>query len=139
MKYARSLLHPCMHPCTRSLYAPAPGQPLARPAPQVLALLRADAAVALVSDAGMPAINDPGAQLVAAAAAAGLPVVPIPGPSAVLTALVGSGLPTERFTFCGYTPPKGSARRSLFAELRGASLTRMGGGGVLWAQLPTWL
>jgi hypothetical protein len=87
--------------------------------PQVVSLLQQDAAIALVSDAGMPCINDPGAQLVAAAAEQGLPVIPIPGPSSVLTALVGSGLSTTRFTFCGYTPPKAAARRKLFAELQG--------------------
>ena len=101
---------------------PPPPPPVPAPAPrfeQVLSLLRRDAAVALVSDAGMPCVNDPGAALVAAAAAAGLPVVPVPGPSSVLAALVGAALPTERFTFAGYTPPKPGARRALFEELRG--------------------
>ena len=62
--------------------------------------------VALVSDAGTPALSDPGVRLVSAAVAAGYPVVPVPGPSAVLAALVSSGLPTNQFTFLGFLPRK---------------------------------
>jgi 16S rRNA (cytidine1402-2'-O)-methyltransferase len=62
--------------------------------------------IALVSDAGTPALSDPGIRLVSAAVAAGHPVVPIPGPSAVLAALVSSGLPTNQFTFLGFLPRK---------------------------------
>ena len=62
--------------------------------------------VALVSDAGTPALSDPGVRLVSAAVAAEYPVVPIPGPSAVLAALVSSGLPTNQFTFLGFLPRK---------------------------------
>ena len=62
--------------------------------------------IALVSDAGTPALSDPGVRLVSAAVAAGFPVVPIPGPSAVLAALVSSGLPTNQFTFLGFLPRK---------------------------------
>jgi len=62
--------------------------------------------VALVSDAGTPALSDPGVRLVSAAIAAGYPVVPVPGPSAVLAALVSSGLPTNQFTFLGFLPRK---------------------------------
>jgi 16S rRNA (cytidine1402-2'-O)-methyltransferase len=62
--------------------------------------------LALVSDAGTPALSDPGVRLVSAAVAAGYPVVPIPGPSAVLAALVSSGLPTNQFTFLGFLPRK---------------------------------
>ena len=65
--------------------------------------------VAVVSEAGMPAIQDPGFTLVAAARGAGLPVVPVPGPSAVLLALAASGLPTDRFTFLGFAPRRGRA------------------------------
>lgn len=62
--------------------------------------------VALVSDAGTPALSDPGVRLVSAAVSKGIPVVPIPGPSAVLAALVSSGLPTDQFTFLGFLPRK---------------------------------
>lgn len=77
------------------------------------------AALALVSDAGMPAISDPGALLVAAAAAAGHRVIPIPGPSAVLAALIASGLSTENFMFVGFLPAKASARKERLLELFG--------------------
>jgi 16S rRNA (cytidine1402-2'-O)-methyltransferase len=70
--------------------------------------------LALVSDAGTPALSDPGVRLVSAAVAAGYPVVPIPGPSAVLAALVSSGLPTNQFTFLGFMPRKrGELERAL--------------------------
>ncbi|KAK9839617.1 hypothetical protein WJX81_001224 [Elliptochloris bilobata] len=92
-------------------------------ADQVLERLRAGAAVALVSDAGMPAVSDPGAGLVAAAAAAGLRVTPVPGPSAVLSALVASGLPTAEFHFAGFLPPKAHARRQRLAQLAGVEAT----------------
>ncbi|KAL4458213.1 hypothetical protein ABPG75_013078 [Micractinium tetrahymenae] len=88
----------------------------------VLRQLQQGAAIALVSDAGTPAINDPGADLVSAAAAAGLPVYPVPGPSAVLAALVGSGLPTAQFLYCGFVAAK-AARRKQFAALAGQQAT----------------
>ncbi|MEQ9399111.1 MAG: 16S rRNA (cytidine(1402)-2'-O)-methyltransferase [Longimicrobiales bacterium] len=69
--------------------------------------------LALVSDAGTPLVSDPGGRLVAAVTAAGHTVVPIPGPSAVLAALVASGLPSERFVFLGFPDRKGSGRRDL--------------------------
>jgi 16S rRNA (cytidine1402-2'-O)-methyltransferase len=70
--------------------------------------------VALVSDAGTPALSDPGVRLVSAAAAAGREIVPVPGPSAVLAALVASGLPTNQFTFLGFLPrKKGELERTL--------------------------
>ncbi|HET9848038.1 MAG TPA: 16S rRNA (cytidine(1402)-2'-O)-methyltransferase [Candidatus Dormibacteraeota bacterium] len=70
--------------------------------------------IALVSDAGTPALSDPGVRLVSAAVAAGYPVVPVPGPSAVLAALVSSGLPTNQFTFLGFLPRKrGELERAL--------------------------
>jgi len=72
--------------------------------------------IALVSDAGTPALSDPGVRLVAAAVAAGYPVVPIPGPSAVLAALVSSGLPTNQFTFLGFLPRKRGELERLIRE-----------------------
>ncbi|HIK45224.1 MAG TPA: 16S rRNA (cytidine(1402)-2'-O)-methyltransferase [Leptolyngbyaceae cyanobacterium M65_K2018_010] len=66
--------------------------------------------VALVSDAGMPGISDPGYELIAACIQAGVPVVPIPGPTAAITALCVSGLPSDRFVFEGFLPLKGTAR-----------------------------
>jgi len=62
--------------------------------------------VALVSDAGMPGISDPGYELIVAASQSGIPVVPIPGPSVVITALAVSGLPTDKFTYLGFCPAR---------------------------------
>lgn len=76
--------------------------------------------VALVSDAGTPALSDPGERLVAAALAAGHEVVPIPGPAAAIAALVASGLPTREFTFIGFVPRRSGERRRLFAQLLAA-------------------
>jgi 16S rRNA (cytidine1402-2'-O)-methyltransferase len=81
--------------------------------------LREGQALALVSDAGTPLVSDPGYKLVQAAIAEGLPVTPIPGPSAVLTALVVSGLPTDRFFFEGFLPAKGGPRRTRLQEIAG--------------------
>lgn len=79
--------------------------------------LSAGATVLVVSDAGMPVISDPGYRLVAACIDAGLPVHCLPGPSAVTTALVVSGLPSEKFCFEGFAPRKGAARRAWLASL----------------------
>ncbi|HET6617490.1 MAG TPA: 16S rRNA (cytidine(1402)-2'-O)-methyltransferase [Gemmatimonadota bacterium] len=76
-------------------------------APGLVARLAAGEDVALVSEAGMPAIQDPGYRLVVAARAAGIDVVPVPGPSALLLALAASGLPTDRFAFLGFAPRRG--------------------------------
>jgi 16S rRNA (cytidine1402-2'-O)-methyltransferase len=84
----------------------------------VLGRLDAGQRVAVVTDAGMPAISDPGERLVAAAAAAGHQVEVVPGPSAALAALVVSGLPTGRFCFEGFLPRKGRARAERLGELR---------------------
>ncbi len=73
--------------------------------------------VALVSDAGLPGVNDPGARLIGAALAAGVPVTVLPGPSAVETALVASGLVGERYQFLGYLPRGEKALRALWTEL----------------------
>ena len=83
----------------------------------ILARLDAGQNVAVVSDAGMPAISDPGQRLVAAVVAAGHRVEVVPGPSAALAALVVSGLPTDRFCFEGFLPRKGRARADRLAEL----------------------
>jgi 16S rRNA (cytidine1402-2'-O)-methyltransferase len=77
----------------------------------------ATADVALVSEAGMPGLSDPGYRLVRAAIEAGIKVVPVPGPSAVSTALVSSGLPTDRFLFLGFLPRQQEARRSVLQEV----------------------
>src|SRR5688572_1614052 len=79
--------------------------------------IREGQALALVSDAGTPLVSDPGYKLVRAAIAEGLPVTPIPGPSAVMTALVVSGLPTDSFFFEGFLPPKSGARRARLQEI----------------------
>ncbi|TET68324.1 MAG: 16S rRNA (cytidine(1402)-2'-O)-methyltransferase [Dehalococcoidia bacterium] len=73
--------------------------------------------VALVSEAGMPGMSDPGYELIAAANQRGIPVVPIPGPSAVITALVISGLPTDRFLYLGFLPRKVNARRQVLKSV----------------------
>jgi 16S rRNA (cytidine1402-2'-O)-methyltransferase len=85
--------------------------------PRVLAALTQGARIALVSDAGTPLISDPGYRLVREAIAQGTAVIPIPGASATLAALSVAGLPTDRFLFAGFPPPKSAARRALFAEL----------------------
>jgi len=85
--------------------------------PQLLDALAAGQAIALISDAGLPGISDPGETLVAAARRAGRPVVCIPGPTALTTALVSSGLPTGRFCFEGFLPPRGGARRQRLEAL----------------------
>lgn len=81
------------------------------------------ATVLVVSDAGMPVINDPGYRLVAACVEAGIPVTCLPGPSAVTTALVLSGLPADKFCFEGFAPRRGSARRAWLASLADESRT----------------
>jgi len=78
--------------------------------------------IALVTDAGTPGVSDPGGELITAAIDAGVVVVPIPGASAVLTALVGGGLPTVRFAFEGFLPRTKSTRRSKLAGLAGTEL-----------------
>jgi 16S rRNA (cytidine1402-2'-O)-methyltransferase len=82
----------------------------------VLVRLEAGERIALASDAGLPALNDPGARLIAAALEAGADVVVLPGPSAIETALVASGLVGERYAFVGYIPREGEARARLWAE-----------------------
>jgi 16S rRNA (cytidine1402-2'-O)-methyltransferase len=85
--------------------------------PKILGRLREGGRLALISDAGTPLVSDPGYKLVAEVVAEGLPVTGIPGPSAVLAALVLAGLPTDRFFFEGFLPPKAAARRGRLTEL----------------------
>nr|WP_232660516.1 16S rRNA (cytidine(1402)-2'-O)-methyltransferase [Pseudonocardia sp. TRM90224] len=89
--------------------------------PALLDDVRAGRTVLLVTDAGMPAVSDPGFRIVAAAAAEGLPVTCLPGPSAVTTALVLSGLPCERFCFDGFAPRRAGERRRWLETLVGES------------------
>lgn len=84
---------------------------------QLIAELKNGARIAVVSDAGTPGVSDPGMVLASAAIAAGVPVYPIPGASAAITALVASGLDSERFQFLGFPPPKAGARRTAFEDL----------------------
>jgi len=82
-----------------------------------------EADIALVSEAGMPGISDPGYELILAASKQNIPVVPIPGPSAITTALAVSGLPTDRFTFIGFLPNKTVARRRALEAISGEAAT----------------
>jgi 16S rRNA (cytidine1402-2'-O)-methyltransferase len=88
-----------------------------RARPRILAALGVGKRIALVSDAGTPLISDPGFRLVREAAAQGSAVIPIPGASASLAALSVAGLPTDRFLFAGFPPPKSVARRRFFQDL----------------------
>ncbi len=85
--------------------------------PKILQRLAQGASIALVSDAGTPLISDPGFKLVREVCAAGHPVIALPGPSSVLAALSVAALPTDRFFFEGFLPPKAGARRARIAEL----------------------
>jgi 16S rRNA (cytidine1402-2'-O)-methyltransferase len=85
--------------------------------PEILEALEAGEAIAVISDAGLPGISDPGEALVAAARAAGRSVICVPGPCALTTALVSSGLPAGRFCFEGFLPPKPTQRRARLQEL----------------------
>jgi 16S rRNA (cytidine1402-2'-O)-methyltransferase len=85
--------------------------------PRLLDELESGKVVALTSDAGTPLLSDPGFVLVREAAARGIPIEPVPGPSAVLAALVASGLPPYPFTFAGFAPPKSGKRRALYGQL----------------------
>ncbi len=92
-----------------------------RRAREIVALLADGKSVALVSDAGTPAVSDPGAKLVRVAMDAGFPVVPVPGPSAGVAALSASGVEAPRWLFCGFLPASASARRAELERLRDAS------------------
>lgn len=86
-------------------------------------LLAAGKSIALVSDAGTPALSDPGFRLVRACRRRNLPVVPVPGPSALTAVLSASGLPTNGFLYVGFLPPKSAARISFFDQHRGFAYT----------------
>jgi 16S rRNA (cytidine1402-2'-O)-methyltransferase len=86
-------------------------------AEELVAQMRAGRSVALVSDAGMPGVSDPGYEIVRRCVSEGVPVVPVPGPSAILAALAASGLPTDRFLFLGFIPRKAGERTRLLDEV----------------------
>jgi 16S rRNA (cytidine1402-2'-O)-methyltransferase len=88
-----------------------------RRAAELIERMKEGASIALVSDAGTPLISDPGFRLVSQATACGIPVIPVPGPSALLGALSASGLPAGEFRFTGFLPAKAAARRKLLHEL----------------------
>ena len=92
-------------------------------APELIERLKIGTSIALISDAGTPGIADPGYRLVRAAIAAGIKVVPIPGPSALAAVLSVCGLPTDRFVFEGFVPARASARQKFFASLVGEERT----------------
>ena len=95
----------------------------AKEAPKLVAVLKEGKSIALISDAGTPLISDPGSRLVSAAVAAGIKVVPIPGASALLAALVGAGLPLDRFRFFGFLPRRGKQRAEALAEIASSPST----------------
>lgn len=94
-----------------------------REVPGLVARLEAGESMALVTDAGTPLVSDPGFRLVRAAAAAGVTISPVPGPSALLAALSVAGLPTDRFAFEGFLPAKAAARRARLESLAGEPRT----------------
>ena len=85
---------------------------------QIIASLERGESVAIVSDAGTPLISDPGYRVVQAAVGRGFPVIPIPGPAACITALIGSGLPSDEFRYIGFLPVKAGARRRTLVALK---------------------
>jgi 16S rRNA (cytidine1402-2'-O)-methyltransferase len=91
--------------------------------PRILARLEQGQAVVLVSDAGTPLVSDPGYKLVRATIAANLPIVALPGPSAVLAGLTLSGLPSDRFLFAGFLSSKAGERKTMLEELKGLRAT----------------
>jgi 16S rRNA (cytidine1402-2'-O)-methyltransferase len=103
--------------------------------PAVLTMLRAGRRIALVSDAGVPLVSDPGYRLVRAAIAEGLPVEALPGPNAAVTALVLSGLPPLPFLVLGFPPPRQAARRSAFGILRAAERAGLSAT-LVWYEAP---
>jgi 16S rRNA (cytidine1402-2'-O)-methyltransferase len=94
-------------------------------AEQLTKELQAGKRVALVTDAGMPGISDPGFRLISRAVEQGIKVIPVPGASAVISALAASGLPTDSFQFHGFLPPKSGQRRKMFETLGASSQTEI--------------
>jgi 16S rRNA (cytidine1402-2'-O)-methyltransferase len=92
-------------------------------APEIVARIRAGSSVALVSDAGTPAISDPGFELVRECAGADIDIVPVPGPCALIAALAAAALPTDRFCFEGFLSARRAARRARLEELSGETRT----------------
>ncbi len=95
----------------------------AKATPRIVERLQTGEDIALISDAGTPLLSDPGERLVHAAIAAGITVVPVPGASALLAALVASGLPADRFTYFGFLPRKGKERTALLDEVASSPYT----------------
>lgn len=120
---ARRFVAACGHPdpIATLAFATLDEHTPAAAVPALLQPLREGRPLALMSEAGVPAVADPGALLVAAAHGAGLPVVPLPGPSAILLALMASGLDGQRFRFAGYLPAKTEARVAAIRELEARS------------------
>lgn len=116
---AKLLHHYSIHTKTTSLHQHNERQKLSA----LLSRLQEGKSIALVSDAGTPGVSDPGAQLIQEAIAQGIRVEPVPGPSAVLAALVTSGLPTNQFVFAGFPPSRSKDRTAWFQALAGESRT----------------
>lgn len=117
---------------SRRLFSPETAPPPLRPlhdhnesalSDQILSELRAGKRLALISDAGMPTVSDPGFRLVRACRREGLPVYAVPGPTALTTALAVSGLPSDQFSFFGFLPPKSAARRKHLELYRDSEAT----------------
>src|SRR3989344_4469556 len=96
-----------------------------RKTPYIIAELKEGKNIALVSDSGTPGINDPGEYLIKEAVKEGITVSPIPGPNAIISALVCSGLPTEKFTFYGFAPKKEKQKKKFFEEMKGKNETKI--------------
>lgn len=91
--------------------------------PRLIQMLHEGKNIALVSDSGTPLVSDPGYELVACCRKEGIPVVPVPGPSAAIAALIGSGLPADSFFFGGFLPARGSQRKNRLEELSSVPAT----------------
>lgn len=96
-----------------------------RKTPYIIAELKEGKNIVLVSDSGTPGINDPGEYLIREAVKEGVTVSPVPGPNAIISALVCSGLPTEKFTFYGFAPKKEKQKKKFFEEIKGKKETKI--------------